>query len=96
MPSLTSSFTGVGTSPSISSVSVNGNYLRVVFSESMSSTGLTTIGNYSIPGLTVSRAEVEPKSNNTTVVLTLTGFLANTPYTLTVSNVTDAAGNLVA
>ena len=96
MPHITGEFTGMGTAPGVVSAEMIGNIVYVTFSEEMSLTGLTTNGNYSIPGVTVQKVEVVPNSGNTRVGITVTGYNANTQYTVTVSNVTDKAGNTVA
>lgn len=94
MPS--SPFTGVGVAPGVVSAEMTGSIVYVTFSEPMSLTGLTTNGNYSIPGATIQRVEVVPGSNDTKVGITITGFTPGQEYTVTVSNVTDKAGNTIA
>lgn len=94
------SFTGIGIAPRVSSAtSTNASTVRVVFNEPMSDTGLTTNGNYAFTcpvGATITVGGVA-KINSTTVDITTVGEMrtGTNNYTVTVSNVTDSAGNVI-
>jgi hypothetical protein len=70
--------------------------VTVTFSKSLETVSAQTVGNYAIPGLTVTAAQ--QTTNNAVVVLTTTGQKEGTSYTLTVNNVKDqsSAGNTIA
>lgn len=94
------SFTGIGIAPRVSSATAtDAATVRVVFDEAMSDTGLTTDGNYAFTspgGATITVGSVA-KINPTTVDITISGEMRTgiSNYTVTVSNVTDLAGNTV-
>lgn len=88
-------FTGQGVAPSVVSASMRGNVVTVAYSEPMDPVTMREKSNYSIPGMIILRADIVPRSNNTKVALTVTGFLPATLYTVTVTGVTDVAGNEV-
>lgn len=89
-------FVGAGVAPSVVSASMAGRVVTVLFSEPMDPTTLVVKENYSIDGMTILRVDIVPKSNNTKVALTVTGFLPSTLYTVVVTGVTDTAGNSIA
>jgi hypothetical protein len=78
------------TPPTILSVAGNDTFDKVTvrFSEEVTSVTATVPGNYSIPGLTISAAELVAIDK---VQLTTSTQTSNTVYTLTVSNVQDTA-----
>jgi hypothetical protein len=78
------------TPPSIAKVTGSDKFTQVtvVFSEAVNTATGTAAANYSITGLTISAAK-QTKPN--TIVLTTSKQAENTPYTLTVKNVTDTA-----
>jgi hypothetical protein len=83
--------------PTIASVSqLNDTFtkLTVNFSEPVTSPSATTAGNYTLNGgATVSAATLS--ADRFSVTLTTSKLTQNTPYTLTVSNVKDNAGNSI-
>ena len=98
MPSyITGGFTGVGVSPGLSSAEFTSNgFLKLTFSEPMNTTLANNALNYSVNGgVTVLSAAIQPKSNDTIVLLTIAGYEPVTTYTITVNNLTDKAGNLI-
>ncbi len=82
------------TPPALVAAVASDNFKSVTlsFSEAMLPAGLSTPGNYSIPGLTVSGATA---LNATTVRLTTSLQPQGQSFTLTVSGVKDSAGNAV-
>lgn len=80
-------------------VSAHGNAtfdkVLVKFDGLMNPTTTAVVGNYSIPGLTISGAAMDP-NDGSTVILDTTAQTAGATYTVTVNNVTDLAGNMIA
>ena len=71
--------------------------VTVTFSEPMDSTTAQSAANYKFSGgLTVSAAVLQAAPNDNVVVLTTSKQAEATKYTLTVSNVKDQPGNLIA
>ncbi len=100
MTAYSGSFTGLSpavsdtTAPTLQGITVeNNNTLLATFSEAVDETGSETTANYTIPGLTVTDAVRLPE-NNARVRLT-TSNQSGISYTLTVSGVTDFAGNAI-
>lgn len=92
----TTAFTGVDTTPPTvsSAISTSGTTVNVVFSEAVDSTTAQTNSNYSIsPALSVTGAVLQ--ADGKTVQLTTAGQTGGT-YTLTVVNVKDTSGNVIA
>lgn len=70
--------------------------IELKFNEVLDQTTAEEITNYVIDnGITVSAAVLEPTLKNT-VTLTVDGFVQIDDYVLTVNNVTDVSGNLIA
>ncbi len=65
-------------------------HATITFSEPMDQTSVQTVGNYTIPGLTVSAAN-QVATDPTKVVLTTSPQTAGSTYTITVNNVKDQA-----
>lgn len=83
------------TLPELSSVfAIGTGALLVTFSEAVSDPSAVTLSNYSLPGVTIQRAEraLDPSQ----VILRTTALTLNQSYTLSVKGVTDLAGNPVA
>lgn len=97
-------FDGVGVAPQLSSATAtNSATVRAVFNETMGDgsgdSALTRAANYAFTspvGFVISASSVA-KVNGTTVDITLSGEMITGAdnYTLTVSNVVDAAGNVI-
>jgi hypothetical protein len=82
--------------PTVASATGSGtfNSVTLVFSEPVVAPSATTAANYTVSGgVTVSAATLV---NATTVQLSTSTQAENTPYTVTVSNVQDNAGNTIA
>jgi len=80
------------TPPSIVSVTAYKNSVEILFNEGLNQSSAQTVANYSISnGITVSAAALNTQYN--TVTLTTSNHTDNISYTLTVTNVRDAAGN---
>ncbi len=80
------------TPPSIVSVTAYNNSVEILFNEGLNQSSAQTVSNYSISnGITVSAAVLNTQYN--TVTLTTSNHTDNVSYTLTVTNVRDAAGN---
>lgn len=92
--SLTGTFTGIGIAPSLVSASFSNGFLKLIFSEPMDSSTIINISNYSIPGVTVIRAEVDPNSQSI-ALLSITGYSPSTSYTVTCTGLKDKAGNTI-
>lgn len=96
---LSATYTGIGIAPELTTgVALSRSTVRLEFSEAMSSTGLTTAGNYTITPAMGSDARTVTSvtaESSTSIVLVLDGDM--TPgtlnYTATAANVTDLAGN---
>ena len=84
--------------PALVSITDAGDFshLTLTFSKPVSTVSAENIGNYSIPGLTISSV-TQSTNNAAVVVLTTTGQKEGTNYTLTVNNVQDqsSGGNAV-
>lgn len=79
----------------ISSVAINDYSVDVKFSEAVNNVSAQNIANYSIsPKLDVTNATIQP--DGSTVRLTTGNHVSGTLYKITINNVTDIAGNLVA
>lgn len=78
------------TPPAVAKVTGSDKFTQVtvVFSEAVNAATATTAANYAITGLTISAAK---QTKPDTIVLTTSKQAENTPYTLTVKNVTDTA-----
>lgn len=74
-------------------ISKNNTQVIAVFNEKMDKISAENISNYSIAGLSVLNAKLDPDAN--AVTLTTTSQTAGTIYKLTASNVTDISGNIV-
>ncbi len=71
------------------------NQATVVFSKRVTATTATNLSNYKIdPGVTISAAQFGAGSN--TVILSTSPLAVGATYTLTVNNIRDASGNMVA
>jgi len=70
--------------------------VQAVFSEVMGATGLTAAANYSIDGGIGNPSLVTVGGGGDSVTLTVPTLSLNQTYTLTVSNVVDLAGNVIA
>lgn len=68
--------------------------VKVIFDEPVTASSAQAVTNYTIPGVCVTTAALE--ADTVTVRLTVSPLLADTPYTISVSNVTDTAGNVIA
>ena len=71
--------------------SLGNTLVEVTFNEAMAAAGAGNNNYYSIPGLTVSSASLQPDGR--TVQLTTSAQTYSQSYTLTVTGVTDVAGN---
>ncbi len=80
--------------PTVSSVETNGaNTVNVTFNEPVTEATAENTANYTIDnGITISAAAM----TNNTVALTTSELTEGSTYVLTVSNITDAAGNVMA
>jgi hypothetical protein len=84
-----------GDPPLLSTVSAeDATHVLVDFSETLDSVEAENAANYSIAGLSISNATLEP--NNGSASLTTTAMTPEQSYTLFVSNVEDVAGNPIA
>ncbi len=84
------------TAPTIVSAgSWDGNTVRVCFSEPLDKTSAETAGNYQVNGGAVSVVSAMQQTNETQVLLTLSGPISG-DFTVTVNGVTDQAGLAVA
>lgn len=70
--------------------------VQAAFSEVMGATGLTTVSNYSIDGGIGNPSLVTVDSGGDSVTLTVPTLSLNQTYTLTVNNIVDLAGNVIA
>ncbi|MFT5138455.1 MAG: PKD repeat protein [Rhodothermales bacterium] len=68
-------------------------HVIVDFNEALDLLEAATVGNYSVPGLSVSQTEL--LANGRSVRLTTSVMTPETNYTLFVSNVEDLAGNII-
>ncbi|MGC9336561.1 MAG: lamin tail domain-containing protein, partial [Candidatus Cloacimonadia bacterium] len=86
---------GADTTPPtlVSANATSSTTVRVTFSEKVSQQSAEDIANYSIEGLDISAADLQPDEKN--VVLTTSEQTPGEIYTLTVSNVEDLAGNQI-
>lgn len=84
------------TPPELTSVTATtATSVLLTFSEPVESITAETLANYQIDnGLTVSSSELQ--SNQISVLLTTSDQVENTVYTITVNNVEDLAGNVIA
>lgn len=90
-------FTGVDTTPPVvsSAASVNNTTVNVVFNEPVDWATAQNTGNYSFnPALSVTAATLQ--ADNKTVQLTTMPQTGGTNYSVTVTGVKDAAGNVIA
>lgn len=93
----TRTYTGAGSPPSFSAVtSLDARSFQVVFSEPVVEADALTLGNYSISGpLNVQVVSIS-KVNAITFIVTTTEQQRGGAYTVTISNVKDLAGNVIA
>ena len=98
---LTASTTSYGDAPRLIAASPQGtSHVLLTFSENMSSTGLTTAGNYTLVadgGSTARTVTAVQQLSGTQVLLTLSGALtAGTDnYAVTAAAITDSIGNVI-
>lgn len=99
--SISASALGAGVGPTVLLAGqLSSTTFQIVFSETMSSTGLTTTSNYSFvansPSTPRSILTVAPLTPNS-VLVTVNGALSvgSNAYTVTVSNLTDLVGNAI-
>jgi hypothetical protein len=76
-----------------SAIPVTNNTVRVTFNEDLDRASAESIANYTIDGLAVTKAELQP--NKREVVLTTANQAVGTIYKLSVKDVTDDSGNVV-
>jgi hypothetical protein len=90
-------YTGAGSSPSFSNVySIDVRSFQVVYSEAVNVSDALTISNYAISGPgSVQVLEIE-QINEVTYLVTTTEQQRGGAYTVTISNVRDQAGNVIA
>jgi hypothetical protein len=84
------------TAPTIVGVAGSASYttVKVSYSEVVDPASAPNPANYTIAGLTIVGAAIDPTGTN--VVLTTSTQAKGTPYTVRVSNVADLSGNLIA
>ena len=98
---ISASAVGAGTAPSVlSTAQLSTTNFRVLFSDAMSAVGLTTLGNYLLTpvGPSVNRTIISiTQETPVSVVIAVNNSLSiGAPaYTITVTGVTDAAGNSI-
>jgi hypothetical protein len=86
---------GDTTPPSVLSVTASGDTVEVIFNETLNQTSATNIGNYVInQGLSINSATLDSVNNK--VILSTTTQTDGVVYTLSVINVADTSGNLMA
>jgi len=88
-------FTGIGVAPQVvSAAQFDVTHIDITFDEAMETTSVETPGNYAITGVDTPVVSAASQTAPTTVRLTIP-FALGGNYTVTVSSVTDVAGNTI-
>lgn len=91
------SFTGIGVAPRVSAAAYNDTtHIDIDFNEAMANNAaLTTASNYVVSGASSPNTSGVVRNSATQVTIALDASMVTGDYTVTVSNVTDLAGNTI-
>ncbi|MCF7981088.1 MAG: right-handed parallel beta-helix repeat-containing protein, partial [Pseudomonadales bacterium] len=83
------------TPPQVSSITLGESYVEIKFNEAVENVSATDVANYNINNnITISSAALNQQNN--TVTLATTAHNSTTDYQITINNVKDLAGNVMA